>query len=61
MILYVSWELNESLQKLMFRHENNGLHMLRSNPVAVDCFVSFDWSILEKLEKSTPLSFMSSF
>ena len=27
----VSWELNESLQNVAFRHKNNGLHMRKSN------------------------------
>ena len=27
MILYASWELNESLQKIVFRHDSNRLRM----------------------------------
>ena len=42
MILCVSWELNESFRKIVLRHKNNGIHMRRSNPITVDCFVSLD-------------------
>ena len=34
-ILYISWELNESLRKMVFRNKGNGLRMRRSNPVAI--------------------------
>ena len=51
MILYVVWKLNGSIRKIVFRHKNNGLRMCRRNPVAIDCFVSLGWCILEKLEK----------
>ena len=42
------WELNDSLQKVVFRHKNNGLRMRRGNAVAFDCFVSLDLGIPEK-------------
>ena len=52
MILYDSWELNESLGKIVFGHKTNRLHMHRSNPVTIDCFVCLALCILEKCEKS---------
>ena len=47
MILYVSSELNEIFQKIVFRHKNNELHMRRSNPVTIALYLlteaSFQW------------------
>ena len=47
MVLCVSWELNESLQKIVFRHKNNEKHMRRSNPVTIALYLlteaSFQW------------------
>ena len=51
MILYVSREVNENLQKIAIRNRNKGLRMCRNNPVVVVCFVSLDRYILEKPEK----------
>ena len=42
-ILYVcSWELNESLRKIILRHKDTGQHIRKNNPVVIVCFVSLD-------------------
>ena len=47
--------------KIVFRHQNNGLRMGRSNHIAIDCFVSLDWCFLEKLEKGHSSQFYELF
>ena len=59
--LYVFWELNESLRKIVFRHKKNGLCMRRSNPIVIDCYMSLDWCILEVQQKGHSSQFHELF